>query len=44
VQASLRFSLGRANDEAQVDRATAAVVRAVERQRQTSQAFSARRG
>jgi cysteine desulfurase len=44
VQASLRFSLGRGNDEAQVDRAAAAVIRAVERQRQTSQAFSARRG
>jgi cysteine desulfurase len=33
VQASIRFSLGRANTEAEVDRAAAAVAEAVERQR-----------
>jgi cysteine desulfurase len=44
VQASLRFSLGRANDEAQVDRAAAAVAQAVEQQRRTARAFAGRRG
>ena len=36
VQASVRFSLGRANTEAEVDRAAAAVAEAVERQRSRS--------
>jgi cysteine desulfurase len=44
VQASLRFSLGRANSEAEIDRAAAAVAEAVAKQRRTSQAFAARRG
>jgi cysteine desulfurase len=43
VQASLRFSLGRGNSEAQVDRAAAAVADAVAKQRRTAQAFAARR-
>lgn len=43
VQGSLRFSLGRGNSEAQVDRAAAAVAEAVDKQRRTSQAFARRR-
>jgi cysteine sulfinate desulfinase/cysteine desulfurase-like protein len=43
VQASLRFSLGRGNNEAQVDRAAAAVAEAVAKQRRTAQAFAGRR-
>jgi cysteine desulfurase len=43
VQASLRFSLGRGNDEAQIERAAASVTEAVAKQRQTAQTF-ARRG
>jgi cysteine desulfurase len=43
VQASLRFSLGRGNSEAQVDRAAGAVAEAVTKQRRTAQAFAGRR-
>jgi len=43
VQASLRFSLGRGNSEAQVDRAAGAVAEAVAKQRRTAQAFAGRR-
>jgi cysteine desulfurase len=42
VQASVRFSLGRSNTEAQVDRAAAAVAEAVERQRSRATAQAAR--
>jgi cysteine desulfurase len=42
VQGSLRFSLGRGNDEAQIERAAAAVAEAVQRQRQTSRVFAGR--
>jgi cysteine desulfurase len=43
VQASIRFSLGRSNTEADVDRAAAAVVQAVERQRSRATAPAAAR-
>lgn len=42
VQASVRFSLGRSTTPAQVDRAAAAVVEAVERQRSRAAAHSGR--
>ena len=44
VQASVRFSLGRSNTEAQVDRAAAAVAEAVDRQRNRATAHAASRG
>jgi cysteine desulfurase len=44
VQASVRFSLGRSNTEAQVDRAAAAVAEAVGRQRNRATAHAASRG
>jgi cysteine desulfurase len=40
VQGSLRFSLGRTTTQAQVDRATAAVAEAVERQRTVARAHA----
>lgn len=43
VQASVRFSLGRSNTEAQVDRAAAAVAEAVDRQRSRAGAPAASR-
>ena len=42
VQASLRFSLGRGNDEAQIERAAAAVAEAVQRQREAARVFAGR--